>query len=273
MSPSELEYLSAILGSQGAQALEKAAQRSPQLVPALLPRAVLSWISLMAPLGFSGEIPGSSGTHLSFDAPLTKAEGEGAAQQYAGTVKVKDNTYKFKNASLYQLAAAVLLSLNANVSTADLEDKELAKLGKSIDLLVKANFYGPLAKADLPGAVAGPKAPLAPSGPTAPSAPKVGAGTPKAPSLPKPSNPGKIKLPSLKLKLPGLKVGKSEMGNQCSICSKTHFKGNSFVGCNCLKDLAKSVTSETKPDGVILSFGNGWTQETFELLQGILNGS
>jgi hypothetical protein len=72
--------------------------------------------------------------------------------------------------------------------------------------------------------------------------------------------------------LPGLKVTKSEMTAPCSICGVAQFKAASFVGCTCLKALAKSVKSEAKPDGAVLTFGKGWDDEDIEALRNLLRG-
>jgi len=286
-------FLSQVIGPIGASALQKAMDRSPELRAALLPRVVLSWVGLVAPKGWDGAIPGIKDAKVRFETTVAKSEGMEAV--YAGELEVEDKKYRFQNASVYQLAAAVALAVGANPVKlkGKVKDSELVSLGKSIDTLVKAKVLQDLMKADLPGTSAKPKAPVAATAPTAPLAPKVGA-APAAPPLPtlptapvtlggakavkpkiKPLFP-KSKVAAPKPSAPTLAVGKSELDNKCALCGDKQFERHSdrhtFVGCKCLNSLAKHVKTVINPvtQGVILTL-KGWSEDDVEGLRAILS--
>lgn len=121
------EFLTSVLGPSGAKALSKALDRSPQLAHALVPRTILSWVGLACRLGYSGTVPGTD-VQVSF----TKS-----TAGYDGTV----DDFSLQSASIYQLSSALALALGVRPSEApkQLKDLDLARLGKSIDLLVKYN--------------------------------------------------------------------------------------------------------------------------------------
>lgn len=277
------DFLTATLGQEGSAALKKACDRVPDLGALMFPRAVMAWISFVAPRGYEGSIPGTDG-FLKFS--KTEDSAESTKEQYAGEVTFNGNTYTYSNASLYQIAAAVALAIGAKAKEVNpkLKADELVSLGKSVDVLVKAHAANEqLRKADQTGATAKPKAQQGPVAPGAPQPPKVGGATLPKPPQPvgPPDAPGAAvakppKLPGmgkkLQPKLPALKVGKSELATPCSICGETQFSGNKFSGCVCLRALAKSVTSSEKPDGVLLTFGSTWDREDIESLMHLLRG-
>jgi hypothetical protein len=289
MSERAYNFLTATLGHEGSVALRKACERVHDLGTVMFPRAVLAWLSFVAPHGYQGPIPGTDG-FLRFSKSEDSEQGTGK-EQYAGEVTWNGQTYTYTDASLYQIAAAVALAIGAKAKevSAKLKPEELASLGKSVDVLVKAHAANEqLRKADLPGATARPKGQQGPAAPGAPVPPKVGGATaprlpspvgPAAPATPTPGAAG-AKVPKLPgvgkknpaPKLPALKVGKSELSNLCSMCGRGQFTGKKFTGCVCLRALAKSVTSTEKPDGVLLTFGNAWDREDIESLMNLLRG-
>lgn len=247
------QLLTEILGFEGAGALEKAAQKSDVLTNAIIPRAILSWINVNS--DYNGSIPGLEGSSCIF-----KKNEDGMLD---GKIQYKDQEYEFENATKVHVAACIKVAIGDNTQLDDrISSNDLIKLGKSIDLLTKAHHIT-LKKAgmDSPGNSAQPIAPTAPINAIPPigeqSANNVTASKQKvknnAPPAPKP-NVAKVKIPSL----PGLKVSKSESEHKCTICASAQFSGNTFVGCGCWKPLIKSAKSETRPDGFIITFGEGW---------------
>ncbi len=121
MNDSQLKFL---------QALKQACNRSEELGSTVVPRAIYSWLSVAALGDFEGEIPGVSNSYLHF---------QKSDDWYTGSVSIGDSIYTFDQASIYQVASAVAVSIGADLDPhPDLRDLDIARLGKSIDLLVKA---------------------------------------------------------------------------------------------------------------------------------------
>jgi hypothetical protein len=123
------QILTALVGMEGAAALQKAAQRLPHLDNAMLPRALYAWLSL-AGRGYDGEIPGGGGRLV-----LQKTEAG-----FSGCMSVADINYTFQDASLLHVAAAlgVGLGLERQRVSVAVSDDHLYRLGKSVDALVRA---------------------------------------------------------------------------------------------------------------------------------------
>lgn len=133
MDTRKFNFLQAVLGADGAGALAKAAQRSPSLEAALLPRAIMAWLGVMARASYEGGIPGAGNSYLAFE----KSE-----DRYSGTVGIGETLYSFEKASLYHLGACVAVALGADHERVSpgLRDLDIERLGKSIDLLAKARI-------------------------------------------------------------------------------------------------------------------------------------
>jgi len=122
-------FLVSILGRDGAQALFKAAERSQPLVNAIVPRAILSWLDLATRFEHEGEIPGNPHTYVVF----RKSD-----SGFSGSIKIDEELFTFKDASLYRVAAGIGVALGAdNELSEELRDLDLVKLGKTLDALVK----------------------------------------------------------------------------------------------------------------------------------------
>lgn len=128
-------FLREVLGADGAEALLKAVRRSPQLDAVLVPRAILSWTMSAASWGYQGHIPGVAGSAVTFKKSETPGLFSGSLNAYGMTVSFSDST-------LYRLAAHVSEVLQAAPSPTDkrLRNLDIARLGKSIDVLVKAQL-------------------------------------------------------------------------------------------------------------------------------------
>ena len=127
---SRYQFIEGVLGTDGAQALQKAGELHPNLETAILPRCIISWIKVYEG-GYDGAIPGIEGSELVFK----KSE-----KGFDGKIVFGEHSYSFKEASEYHLAACVVTALGSEEE--DISDAaksvEIARLGKSVDLLIKA---------------------------------------------------------------------------------------------------------------------------------------
>jgi hypothetical protein len=255
------QFLKAVLGDDGAQALRKAAERSDTLENALIPRTILAWIGIAARSSYSGALPGIENTYVEF----TKSE-----NGYSGQIAIGDDVYEFKDKNVYHLTASVAVSMGVDHERvpANLKDSDVARLGKSIDLLVKARVVTEqllkkaVAGAEAPGPAAKPTPAADPIAPDAPTAQQA--------ALPKPTK-AKPKLPRTSSKatsvpmLPKLKLSEAQLQKKCTACSSGHLRNGKFIGCMCWRDLAKSTTLVKNGDGSFtMSFGKDWDQDAVE---------
>ncbi|WNM70337.1 hypothetical protein [Myxococcus phage Mx1] len=127
------DFLKSVLGEDGAEALQKATRRAPMLSDVLVPRTIVSWLTTAIRVGYSGPVPGIADSRIEL-----KKSGAGVT----GLLKMSGNTYPFENEDALAVAAtlAVVLDVDANGISPDLQPQTVAKLGKSIDLLVTARI-------------------------------------------------------------------------------------------------------------------------------------
>jgi hypothetical protein len=253
-------FLKAVLGDDAAGALKKAADRSDSLATVLGARTVVGWVGLASRWGYEGEVPGLPGSYLRF----AKAEGG-----FEGQIRLGKNDYSFKGVDLPHVAAGLSVALGADQTPdVDLRDAELAALGQNIDLLLKTQVIKSeessssgsgseesseeLEKFDAPGAAATQKAPAGPvdGGFTAPLA----------------KQPGRAKKKKF-----GAKLTMSQASSKCSVCDAPQFAGDIFVGCHCLKDLAKNASATAVDGGYFIEFDPAfWSREDATLLLDIV---
>jgi hypothetical protein len=242
------EFLDRIVGVVGRNALNKAIAAIPPIGSVVIPRAIVSWLSVISKVGFEGEIPGMEQSYLT----LTKAEDE----KLTGAMTIGGQMYTFEGADLLHVAASLGVALGIDLEPIDenLRNKDLTKLGKSIDLLVKSEFIkqAKLTKANDDSTAAAPpneqreaKEQAIPLTPV--KQPAVNA---------KSSNTGPTQKPNLALGQgqKAVKVTKAEAGKVCSECGSQLFKSEKFTGCMCLTGLSKNVKTESTPDGFLLTF-------------------
>jgi len=292
MLPQHLQFLKAILGNDGATALQKAADRSEDLGNALVPRAILSWLNAATKYDFDGAIPGVTNTYVSF----AKSE-----SGFSGSIDLHGENYAFKDASIFHLAAACATAIDVNDISTGIKTSEIEKLGKSCDLLAKTRILSDaLSKAEKEkqeksykcpgkddcldagcisrghileknrdshhgaaskGSAASAVAPAMPLPPTAvqPEQPRV---TAKLPKL-----PGSAQVPKV-IKSMTITITKNEADRGCSMCGKTQFVENEFKGCVCLRALAKSSVVNMDEHGYIVKLGEDWGKdEIFTLFE------
>jgi hypothetical protein len=284
MDKHKYQFLREVVGDDGAAALIKATDSAPDLAWAIFPRVVMSWLEVVSLGEYDGGIPGMNGTNLA----LNKSEAG-----FTGAIDLGSVTYEFENASLYHVAGSVAVALGVDQDRAPaLMSPALAKLGKSIDLLVRsrtlrkaqAAHQGGAQGKKLPGQTAAPTAPKLPEAPisvqpemTGDEAGAVGTkqGTAIKPrkqvaSVPK-TGPDQAptaapKLPGIKPKKPQVKVTKAESKPNCPVCDWRHFKNDKYVGCTCFQAMAKSVKTTVIDGGYMLEFGSEWDADAIMAL-------
>lgn len=263
-------FFTEILGELGSKALDNT---NEVLKPVIVPRAILSWVTVVGNLGYDGELPGIPDSYIS----LHKSE---SGTGYSGALKIDDGLLIFgEDASLSHIAASVGVALDIQLPDLNekLKQKDLTGLGKSIDLLIKSEFVkknnkkkkklekGDSAKSGGAGPAA---APTAPKAPTAPSAANL---------KPQMSPKGKVIVkPPVAIgqgqqgEAQKLKMTKSEASRSCSSCGNSFFTNNQFTGCSCTQSLAKITKTERNPDGYTLVFQAYLDEEVLESIVSLL---
>lgn len=274
-------FLIKTLGNDGACALSKAVEREPELASIIVPRAVLAWIGQQG-LNYEGGLPGHENSYLTF----SKSDGV-----YSGVIALEQGPYHFDGATVYHLAASITMSLGVDGSIdSGVRDVVLAKLGKSIDTLVKAqSITTDLKKAEKPLSSHGdysieksaledkPYRVVHKNGKvvqkgisnyrdaTAIAEWHKKNGLEKASEAPGPAHAATAqegplapippqKQPKQSKRSPALSVSKSEAHAECPVCGGYQYQTGRFVGCMCIRDLKKSVTSTAYSDGYVLEF-------------------
>lgn len=272
------DFLRSVLGNDGARALEKATDRAPGLRAILVPRALMSWLDTQGE-AYEGQIPGVGDSYLA----LQKAQ-----DGLHGAITIGEGVYTFEGVSPLHVAAVIALALGIDAGEINpaLRKTDLSQLGKSIDLLIRARLESKklkdqklkdqekspdTEKAERPGPAAAPRQQEEPETPTAPTkqrAMKPVAGAVQPNNLtqqpqPKPAQPG-LAAPK------PVKITKSEMEHaQCPTCGESQFHRDEFVGCYCLKGLAKSgdfAITRAEDGQYTFRFGRSWDKESITTL-------
>lgn len=269
MNDRAYSFLIGVLGKDGAHAFKKAIDREASLGGAVVPRAIMSWLNIATKYDYTGGIPGVSNTYLSFKKSETGLD---------GGISVGEEVYSFSGASAFHVAASVAVALGVENASANVRDQTLAKVGKSIDTLVKARIITEqlmrkgaakdllrcdcktdphlpacatrMKKVDLPGTTAKPKDAQMAFAPQAPMAPN-----------------------SQKQKPAPFKVTKSESDHKCSMCQRSQFANGGFVGCLCFRDMAGAVRVAKTEAGYSLTFASSeWDIDAVAALRAALRG-
>ena len=291
MNSHTLSFLAAVLGDEATSALKKAAERSEALSTVIGSRTVMGWMGFASRYGYEGEIPGLPGSYLRLGKSEAGLEGE---------IRMGKNVHVFSEADVALAAAGVCAAIGTEVpASEDVRDGELARLGQNIDLLIATRAIN---KAEEEGEHdecynCGVKLPAdgictnckeveeeskrvqerekrgldkagftAPGGAAQQNKPSGAAGggfAPPTPATPKRTRkPGKF----------GAKLTQSQATSKCSVCEEPQFRGDRFVGCYCLRDLAKSASAEAVEGGYRLTFDEPWSKSDIALLMDIVNG-
>ena len=287
MDALKAQFLRTVLGLDGASALIKAAERSPEIEAVLVPRSILAWLGVAASSSYEGGVPGLEIVPLSF----VKSEGH-----YTGSIGVGTSRYDFIDAPMSRLASAIAVALGVDSDKFDpaLRNLDLARLAKSIDLLAKTRVIEQLTKSK-PCSHCGCKfagrgnvnkdkwycrgcsqmdkaeAP----GPPGPAIQQVGPEKASAQTSVQP-NKGPAPVPKKPLRLPGqvkpptmvksLKVSRAASERPCELCGLPQFRQGQFTGCLCLRSLCKSTATTVEGEGYRISFGTDWDTEAIETL-------
>jgi hypothetical protein len=139
MDPRKLSFLQAVIGTDGANALTKATSARADLEWAILPRVIMSWLEVQSHAGeYAEAVPGVQAVQLSF-----RKNEDG----FTGSINIGSEAYKFKDATLYHVAGSIAVALGASPEHApELRSPALAKLGKSVDLLVRSRTLRKMAE-------------------------------------------------------------------------------------------------------------------------------
>lgn len=149
---------------------------------------------------------------------------------YTGSIVLKDVNYDFEKVTEEQVAAMISVSLNQQIQPT-IKDLDLAKLSKTLDLLIKKdNRYE--SKEDI--------------GMAAPKIEPVEAINKLPPVV------NRVKRQRFSKTM---LVSEKESKTPCKLCGKAQFVKGEFKGCTCLKSLAKSVKCELKGCNYMLTFG------------------
>jgi hypothetical protein len=135
-------FMKSILGEDGQQAFDKMIKRAPGIGVLLAPRTILGWISTASRINYEGELPGVNNSYVS----LSKSE-----DGIHGAVAVEGVQHTFEGHDLVHVAAAISQALGVESIDIDpsVRDTDLSKLGKSIDLLVKARTIAHVAEEEM----------------------------------------------------------------------------------------------------------------------------
>lgn len=237
MDQRQLNFLTAVLGSNGAKVMAQLSESSEVVRYATVPRTIVSWIDSNS--NYNANLPGT-------DINLTLIKNEsGFSGQF--------NSIEFESVSLERAAATIAVGLGVNVSPSKLKDIDLAKLGKTIDLLVKAQQgaasdgnAGGLAQGHHPakGAVPVTGKDVVAVKPIEPEGPKLADPTTKKP---------------LGNKGAKMALSEEESNKVCKVCKgKQKDDSGNIKGCHCVRDLSSGLTVKKTETGYEVEFGTGW---------------
>lgn len=212
-------FLAAVLGTPGAAVLTELAKSEPAYEGYLIPRAALAWLRLTES---SEQLPGVP------EVAMRLAEG-------GGYIGIDGLHFRLEGAPQERVAAYIAKALDAAVVPASSRDVDLARLGRSVDALAKAQkTHGEAGS----GVRASPVGAIPPAAPTAEQLTQQNAK----------KRPPKVPFKAVKPKVqPVLKLSEADGHRKCSSCGESQFKEGKFKGCFCLRGLVKSVGIE--PDG------------------------
>lgn len=125
------EFLTAALGADGYQALSRAAQRLPSLQAVYVPRAAIAWLQVAQRVGYEGPVPG---THASLE--------KGNLVSAGGCFSLASDFLRASSALVVDLLDEVRIP-------EDLDPRQVARLGKSVDALTRARFLSRLRELEI----------------------------------------------------------------------------------------------------------------------------
>lgn len=224
------QFLEAVLGKDGAAVMSKLSASSDMVAATMVPRSIVAWLGIIGN-NYEGRLPGVGTSNLS----LKKTEAG-----FTGVLRCGEE-YTLSNDSIERTAAVIAVGLGAQMAVSRFKDVDLARLGKTIDLLVKARGR---ASGGGTGSAAGHIEPTAPAEPTAIAPPM----------------PGQKRKKSRIPRVSSMSVVKSDAQKICKACKANQLDDRgSFHGCWCVRDLEKSLDVRRGPeDSYELHFGEEW---------------
>jgi hypothetical protein len=220
---SATRFLVAVLGRTGATALAALAKADPSLAGYVVPRAALAWLGHV---GATIDLPGVPEGAVA----LSKSD-----TGFDGAVVIDGTGYNLAKADAATVATALSLAVGVTPALAPgLRDRDLAKLGHTIELLAKAQARKP--EIEGTGHAAAAIAPTAP--------------TPPTPTAPNSNNRSALKIPMKPRKPEGapkprtapLALSEADEHRKCSACGASQFSNGKFRGCYCIRNkIAKSI--------------------------------
>jgi hypothetical protein len=228
-----------------------------------------------------------------------RGPGSGHAGQLPGLLEGRillrwgKHVYDFENQDITHIAAALSCALEVDRPVAkSLRDGDLLALGENIDLLVKTNL---LAKEE---SAADDKSLRCPDCATT-DVDVLYNGQPSESYHCREKKCGKRWRDSKKFEAPGghasqkppagfqepegqtgkspsrnrkVSLTRSQAATKCSVCDAPQFSGDVFVGCFCLRDLAKHADAEATGQGFTVSFGPEWSKQDVSVFMDIVGG-
>lgn len=239
-------FLQSVLGARGAKILEELCK--DEGVGAFVTyRTILGWLQSVDSIS---SLPGLSGTF----AILTKSDAV-----FNGSIDFDGLEYPVNQASLNETAALVGARLGVSLNKCDSRDVDLARLGKTIDLLIKAQYRPNRVTHDAPEI--GGRAEHIEH--IEPEAPVPANQTPKKPKLPR------LKRQSLPKFSQSVSITKSESEIKCRVCEEPQFHNDEFRGCYCLRGMSKPLV-KSQPMGYQLTLID-WDNDDITILMEALN--
>ncbi len=249
-------FLTAVLGTRGADALIGLSKSSDDVQGVLVPRVVLSWLRN---LGSTTVLPGVDEIGVT----LRRSE-----SGFTGSISTPDFSCELDDAPLARAAAVVTHALGASPAVGLPRDIDLARFGSTVDRLVKANVHKEPVEGR--GTTAGAIAPTPPTDATA-TAPATNKPTSAKPAA-------KFKLPKIASKAPGakpLKLSEPDTARKCSVCKTSQFQNGKFKGCYCIRGMVKSIPAERTAEGWTIRLDRLNEDEAsmvIELFKGAIDG-
>jgi hypothetical protein len=121
-----IPFLKSILGSQGAQVMASLEKASDDLASYITPRVIVSWLRQS---DYGNITPPEGG-------PFTALNKSGYG--YTGSCNIHEQDYSFEYVTEEHIAAIVTTACDCPLKKSEAKNLDLAKLAKTIDLLVKA---------------------------------------------------------------------------------------------------------------------------------------
>ena len=305
MQENKKQFLTAVLGIDGAEALCKAADISKELENAIVPRAIFAWVDTVGRYSFEGAVPGIDNSYIAF----TKSD-----KGFSGRVNISNEMYSFSNETVFNVGGAIacVLGMEHQELSKKLRDVDVERLGKTVDLLVRAHVVvlnlkeesseetseetseesstsseetseetseesssdgeeGELEKKGMEskGATAAPLAPAAAVAPiaTAPKAPKATA--PKASTKTASPSMGMPKA-TKPINTSTVKLTQSEANKKCDMCGESQLRDGELQGCHCLSGLFKNTEMVETQEGFILRLSSDWDRAAVLTLMDIV---